>query len=137
MCATDTVFDKILRGDIPCAKIYEDDLLFAFMDAFPQARGHALIVPKRKCESLFDIDDASLAAVVGFSKKLAAAQRKVLGAEGIRVCQFNGAAAGQTVFYYHMHLIPAWEGDTLSAHGQEMADAETLSVLARQLAEAL
>lgn len=134
---SETVFDLILRGDIPCAKIYEDGQLLSFMDAFPQSRGHALIIPKRKCESLFDIDDDSLKAIVTFSRKLAAAQRKVLQADGIRVCQFNGAAAGQSVFYYHMHLIPIWQGKSLSEHGGKMADADELTALARQLAEAL
>lgn len=134
---SETVFDKILRGDIPCAKIYEDDVLFSFMDAFPQAKGHALIVPKRKCTSLFDIDEASLLAVAAFSRKLAEAQRLVLQADGIRICQFNGAAAGQTVFYYHMHLIPHWQGQALAEHGGGMADMNALRTLAAQLAEAL
>lgn len=134
---SDTVFDKILRGEIPCAKIYEDDVIFSFMDAFPQAKGHALIIPKRKCTTLFDIDEASLIAIVAFSKKLAVVQRKVLQADGIRVCQFNGAAAGQTVFYYHMHLIPEKEGQTLAAHGGHMADMAELQLLAGQLREAL
>lgn len=134
---SDTVFDLILRGEIPCARIYEDEQLLSFMDAFPQSKGHALIIPKLKCESLFDIDEESLGAVVRFSKKLASAQRKVLQADGIRVCQFNGAAAGQTVFYYHMHLIPMWQGKSLDAHGGGMADAAELAALAQQLAEAL
>lgn len=137
MAMQETVFDKILRGEIPCAKIFEDEKIFAFMDAFPQSRGHALIIPKRKCESLFDIDAQSLTAVVQFSRQLAAAQRKVLQADGIRVCQFNGAAAGQTVFYYHMHLIPHWEGQALAAHGGGMADLAELQVLAKALSEAL
>lgn len=134
---SDTVFDKILRGEIPCAKIFEDDAIFSFMDAFPQSRGHALIIPKRKCESLLDIDEDALASVVRFSKKLAAAQRKVLNPDGIRVCQFNGAAAGQTVFYYHMHLIPMWEDKTLAEHGGGMADLAALQDLAKALAGAL
>ncbi|MDO5091640.1 MAG: HIT family protein [Cardiobacteriaceae bacterium] len=134
---SDTVFDLILRGEIPCAKIFEDDALLSFMDAFPQSRGHALIVPKRKCTSLFDIDGDSLTAVVQFSRRLAVAQRKVLQADGIRVCQFNGAAAGQTVFYYHMHLIPMWEGKSLASHGGGMADMAELTALAAQLREAL
>lgn len=133
----DTVFDKILRGEIPCAKIYEDEKIFAFMDAFPQSKGHALIIPKRKSESLFDMDGDSLAAVVQFSQKLAAAQRKVLKADGIRICQFNGSAAGQTVFYYHMHVIPMWDGQALDAHGGAMADPAALQALAAQLREAL
>lgn len=133
----DTIFDKILRGEIPCAKIYEDDAVFSFMDAFPQSKGHALIIPRRKCESLFDIDDAALTAVVSFSKKLAAAQKKVLRADGIRVCQFNGAAAGQTVFYYHMHLIPHYADESIAAHGEGMADMAELHALAEKLRGAL
>lgn len=135
--SSDTVFDKILRGDLPCAKIFEDESIFSFMDAFPQSRGHALIIPKRKYESLFDIDEESLGAVVRFSKKLASAQREILKADGIRVCQFNGSAAGQTVFYYHMHLIPMWEGKMLSEHGGGMADPAVLQDLAKELAGAL
>lgn len=137
MLMSDTIFDKILRGEIPCAKVYEDDSLFVFMDAFPQSRGHTLIVPKRKCESLLDIDRESLTAVIQFSQKLAAAQKKVLHADGIRVCQFNGAAAGQTVFYYHMHLIPHYANETLAEHGGGMANLAELQGLAQQLAEAL
>lgn len=134
---SETAFDLILRGDIPCAKIYEDEALLSFMDAFPQSRGHSLIIPKRKCESLFDIDDDSLAAIVKFSRKLALAQRKVLQADGIRVCQFNGAAAGQSVFYYHMHLIPMWQGKSISEHNGKMANSDELVALAHQLAEVL
>lgn len=128
-----TIFSKILSGAIPCAKIYEDEQIFSFMDAFPQSRGHALIIPKRAAPDLFTVAAEDLAAVARFSQRLARAQREALRPDGIRVMQFNGAAAGQTVFHYHMHLIPVWEGEALGAHGGGQADLTELEALAAKL----
>ena len=133
----ETIFHKILAGDIPCAKIYEDDNLFSFMDAFPQSKGHSLIIPKRFATDLLDADPASLQHIITFSQKLARAQKQALQADGIRVVQYNGEAAGQSVFYYHMHLIPVWEGKTLGAHAQGPADINELRETAAAIAAAL
>lgn len=133
----DTVFHKILRGEIPSAKIYEDADIFAFMDAFPQAKGHALIIAKNAAPDLFDMPEASLAQIIRFSRRLARAQRKVFAPAGIRVMQFNGEAAGQTVFYYHMHLLPVYAGQSEAQHGGKAADFAELQAQAAALAAAL
>lgn len=134
---TDTIFHQIINGDIPAAKIYEDKYIFVFMDAFPQTKGHALIVPKNFAPDLLTIDDNSLTHIIKFSQKLARAQKKALGADGIRVVQYNGAAAGQTVFYYHMHLIPMWDGKSPGAHGKGAADITELKEIAALIAAEL
>ena len=134
---SDTIFHKILTGEIPCAKIYEDDHLFSFMDAFPQSKGHSLIIPKHFATNLFDADPASLQHIILFSQKLARAQKQALQADGIRVVQYNGEAAGQSVFYYHMHLIPMWAGQALGAHGKGAADLAGLRDTADAIRAAL
>lgn len=134
---SDTIFHKILTGEIPCAKIYEDDNLFSFMDAFPQSKGHSLIIPKRFATDLLDADPASLQHIITFSQKLARAQKQALQADGIRVVQYNGEAAGQSVFYYHMHLIPMWAGKTLGSHGKGAADLAELRDTADAIRAAL
>lgn len=133
-----TVFDKILAGELPCAKIYEDDKIFAFMDAFPQSTGHSLIIPKRGGRDIHEVSDADLSAVIVFSRRLAGALRDVLQPDGIKVVQFNGAAAGQTVYHYHMHLIPVWVGKPLSGHADDKSVAlETLEAQAAEIRAAL
>lgn len=134
---SDTIFHKILSGELASAKIYEDDFIFAFMDAFPQAKGHALIIGKNGSADLFDMDDEILGHIIKFSKKLARAQREVFQPEGIRVMQFNGAAAGQTVFYYHMHLLPVYKNETLNAHADKAVALDELQQQAELLRIAL
>ncbi|MFC2503671.1 MAG: HIT family protein [Cardiobacterium sp.] len=134
---SDTIFHKILAGEIPCAKIYEDEQLFAFMDAFPQSKGHSLIIPKTFAPDLFTADPESLRHIITFSQKLARAQKKALNPDGIKIVQYNGEAAGQSVFYYHMHLIPVWAGKNLGAHAQSPADINELRKTAAALAAAL
>lgn len=134
---SDTVFHKILRGEIPCAKIYEDEEILSFMDAFPQSKGHALIIAKKGAPDLFTMPEDSLSAVIRFSKRLALAQRTLFAPDGIRVMQFNGKAAGQTVFYYHMHLLPIYSDGTEKAHGAQAADFEVLKSQASELANIL
>lgn len=134
---SDTVFHKILRKEIPCAKIYEDAQIFAFMDAFPQTKGHALIIAKQGSPDLFDMPEEALAHIIRFSRRLARAQRQVFAPDGIRVMQFNGEAAGQTVFYYHMHLLPVYEGAQEERHAGKAADMADLQAQAAALAAAL
>lgn len=133
----ETIFHKLLAGELPCAKIYEDDTIFSFMDAFPQSKGHSLIIAKNGTPDIFEMDDNVLAHIIQFSKRLANAQKKVFQPDGIRIMQFNGAAAGQTIFYYHMHLIPVWENQMQEKHADKAVPFDVLQAQAKQLAEAL
>ena len=135
---SDTIFHKILAGEIPCAKIYEDEHLLAFMDAFPQSKGHSLIIPKNFAPDLLTAHPESLQHIIVFSQKLARAQKKALAADGIKVVQYNGAAAGQTVFYYQYAPYPrSGEGKTLGAHAQSPTDINELRETAAAIAAAL
>ncbi|MGP9492195.1 HIT family protein [Psychrobacter sp. AOP7-B1-24] len=130
------IFAKMLNGDIPCHKIYEDDKTLAFMDIMPQAEGHVLVIPKQKAVDLSDLEPEFAAAVLMTSQKVMQAQRKVFEREGIIQMQLNGAQAGQTVFHYHVHLIPTSIHE-LGRHAAVMADQEQLAKLAQQLASAI
>ena len=130
------IFAKILRGEMSAAKVFEDDHVLAFMDAFPQARGHTLVIPKHSTARNF-LDEAP--EVVGplllGVQRVARAVRAALKPDGIVVTQFNGAVAGQTVFHLHFHIIPRWEGAALGRHGAGgMADMDELNALAAQIA---
>ncbi|MGE5501420.1 MAG: HIT family protein [Ignavibacteriales bacterium] len=133
------VFAKIVRGEIPSVKIFEDDEVLAFMDAFPQAKGHCLVISKTsKARNLLDAEPKTLGRVIGATQKLARAVRAALNPDGIVVMQFNGAPAGQTVYHLHFHVIPRWEGVALGRHGGgEMADMGELRELAAQISAAL
>lgn len=132
------IFARILRGEIPSAKIFEDRAVLAFMDAFPQSRGHCLVVHKvSRARNLLDMDAAALAEVTAATQRLARAVVAALGPDGVRIAQFNGQAAGQTVFHMHMHVIPMWEGQPLGRHGGGMADPAELRALAEKIAAAL
>ena len=127
------IFAKMLNGDIPYHKVYEDDKTLAFMDIMPQAEGHVLVIPKQKAVDLADLEPEYAAAVLMTSKKVMQAQRQVFEREGIIQMQLNGAQAGQTVFHYHIHLIPSSIHE-LGRHAAVMADQEQLANLAKQLA---
>lgn len=131
------IFGKILRGEIPAHKVYEDDVALVMMDLFPQSRGHTLIVPKAPSRNLLDADPSTLAAVMPVVQKVANAVKAATGADGIRVAQFNETPAGQTVFHLHFHVIPAYEGVPLGAHGGGKADDGELAALAKDIAAAL
>jgi len=131
------IFGKILRGEIPAHKVYEDDIALVMMDIFPQSRGHALVIPKAASRNLLDADPAALSAVIPVVQKLANAVKKATGADGIRIAQFNEAPAGQTVFHLHFHIIPVYEGIALGAHGGGKADDTELAALAKDIAAAL
>lgn len=132
----DNVFAKILRGEIPNHTVYEDGRVLAFMDVMPQAEGHVLIVPKTEAVELSDLPDEYAAAVFAAAKKIMAAQRKVFRRQGIVQMQLNHAEAGQSVFHYHMHLIPGHIRD-LGAHESVAADHGALADAAARLREAL
>lgn len=131
------IFGKILRGEIPAHKVYEDDTALVMMDIFPQSRGHVLVLPKAASRNLLDADAATLQAVIPLVQKVAKAVQTVTNADGIRLAQFNEAPAGQSVFHLHFHIIPAYEGSTLAPHGGGKADDTELAALAKDIAAAL
>jgi len=131
------IFAKILRGEAPSIKLYEDDQTFAFMDVMPQAPGHSLVIPKFPAENLFDLDEDYAAAVARTVKKLAPAVKKAMEAPGIMIAQLNGAEAGQTVYHIHTHIIPRWDGIDMKLHAREMADMDELKAQAEKIMAAL
>lgn len=131
------IFAKIIKGEIPCHKVYEDADTLAFMDVMPQASGHTLIVPKTGSRNLLDADPAVLAKVMATTQKIARAALKAFNADGVRVMQFNEPAAGQTVFHLHVHVIPMIEGVPLKPHSGKMEDGAILAANAEKLKNAL
>ncbi|HEY2708858.1 MAG TPA: HIT family protein [Caulobacteraceae bacterium] len=132
----DNIFAKIVRGEAPAAKVFEDHDTLAFMDVFPQGRGHMMVIHKRaRARNLFDIDPQDLHAVMLTVQRVALAARATLKPDGVYIAQFNGQVAGQTVFHLHFHVIPRWEGVPLGRHaGGGMADMAELKELAEQIA---
>ena len=131
------IFAKILRGEMPSARVFEDDHVLAFMDVFPQSRGHTLVIAKHsQARNLLDIEPEPLGFLILGVQRVARAVQSALKPDGIVVTQFNGAPAGQTVFHLHFHIIPRWEGVALRPHGQGgMADAAELQALARAIGD--
>lgn len=129
----DNIFAKILKGDIPSHKVYEDDDTFAFMDVMPQSSGHTLVIPKMGSRNLLDADPQVLGNLIEKTQIIARAVKKAMGADGLRVAQFNEAAAGQTVFHLHFHVIPMYEGVPLKPHSGEMADQNELAAQAEKI----
>lgn len=127
------IFAKMLDGDIPYHKVYEDDKTLAFMDIMPQAEGHVLVIPKQKAVDLADLEPEYAAAVLMTSKKVMQAQRQVFEREGVIQMQLNGSQAGQTVFHYHVHLIPSSIHE-LGRHAVTQADNSDLAAIAQKLA---
>ena len=128
----DCLFCAIAAGEIPSFKVYEDDLVLAYLDINPFSRGHTLVIPKKHASGLFDADDATLAAVIARVKKVAAHITAKLGCDGFNVLQNNGEAAGQTVKHIHFHIIPRWNGDPLVFENQK-GDMDALKALAEQI----
>ncbi|WP_377298877.1 HIT family protein [Rhizobium sp. SGZ-381] len=131
------IFAKILKGEIPCHKVYEDEHTLAFMDVMPQAPGHLLVIPKQGSRNLLDADPAVLAAVMPVVQKLAVAAKEAFEADGVFIAQFNEPAAGQTVFHLHFHVIPRHEGQPLKPHTGQMEDGAVLAQNAQKIREAL
>ncbi len=133
------LFAKILRGEIPCEKVFEDDEVLAFMDIFPQSRGHMLVTPKNvRARNLLELPPERVASLMQRVQLLAKAVVKALHPDGIVVTQFNGAPAGQTIFHLHFHIIPRYEGAALAGHGHaNKADQSELEALAKTIAAAL
>jgi histidine triad (HIT) family protein len=130
------IFAKILRGEMPAARVFEDEHVFAFMDVFPQSRGHTLVIPKHStARNLLDEEPQVLADLILGVQRVTRAVRSALNPDGIVVTQFTGAPAGQTVYHLHFHVIPRWEGVPLGRHaGGGMADPSDLAALAEQIA---
>jgi histidine triad (HIT) family protein len=125
---TNNIFAKIVRGEIPAVKVYEDAQTLAFMDVMPQSDGHTLIIPKlAQAENFFDIDAASLTSVILTTQKIAKAVDAAFRPDGIRIIQFNRPAAGQTVFHIHFHVVPCYDGVELKSHARGMADKAVLA----------
>lgn len=134
---TNNIFAKILRGEIPCIKLFEDEHTLAFMDIMPQAEGHALVIPKQAATTLFELSDDAAAACMATVRRIGNAQKKGLGAEGIVLMQLNGEAAGQTVPHFHIHVIPGSIADLRKPHAAVMADMPHLKAVAERIAGAL
>ncbi len=131
------IFAKILRGEIPCAKVYEDDLVLAFMDVMPQAEGHTLVVPKAPARGLLDVAPDTLAALIVRVQKVAAAVKAAFAADGLTILQYNEPAGGQSVFHLHFHVVPRMEGVAMKPHEGGMADAGLLKEHAARIKAAL
>lgn len=131
------IFAKISRGEIPCEKLYEDDHTLAFMDIMPQADGHCLVIPKRPSTGLMDADPSVFASLFSSVQKLARAAQSGMQADGVTIMQFNGAAAGQTVFHLHVHILPRKDGVPLKAHSGQMEKSEIIKAHAAKIRAAL
>jgi len=107
------IFCKIINNEIPCYKIYEDEFILAFLDINPVVIGHTLIIPKKHFENIFKIEDEYLERIITASKKISLKMKEALGVEGINLYQANGSVAGQTVFHFHLHVLPRREGDNV------------------------
>lgn len=121
------IFARILRGEIPCHKVYEDDDTIAFMDIMPQADGHTLIVPKAQGENIFELPEEALIAAIRTTQRIARAVQKAFDPPGMMIAQLNGAAAGQSVFHLHFHVVPRYKGKELLLPAGERADPDTLA----------
>ena len=133
----DNVFAKILAGDVPAAVIAESERTLAIMDAFPQTRGHCLVLPKAPCRNILDVARKDLSAVIDQTQIIARAVDKALSPDGIVITQFNGSPAGQTVFHLHVHIIPRYSGGASATHGGGQEDMEELIALAAKIRGAM
>ncbi|GAC1333444.1 MAG: HIT family protein [Beijerinckiaceae bacterium] len=131
------IFAKILRGEMPAEKVFEDDVAFAFMDIMPRADGHTLVVPKLPCRNLFDINASDLSALMPRVQTIARGVKQAMRAEGITLQQFNESAGGQIVFHLHFHILPRWSGVALRPHTGQMEKPEVLAAHAEKIRAAL
>ena len=131
------IFAKILRGEVPSHKVYEDEDTIAILDVMPQSDGHTLVIPKAPAENLFELDTAMAEAVMRTGQRMALAVRRAFHPDGVTLMQFNGAEAGQTVFHFHLHVVPRYAGQPLLAHGRGFADPAVLAEHAARLRSAV
>ncbi|HEY3432905.1 MAG TPA: HIT family protein [Rhodocyclaceae bacterium] len=127
------IFARILRGELPCIRVYEDENTLAFMDIMPQSEGHTLVIPKEAAATILDISPAMLATTIQTTQRISQAVKKVTNAPGLLIAQFNGAEAGQTVPHLHFHIIPRRGGEALRIHASEKADMTELQALAERI----
>jgi histidine triad (HIT) family protein len=131
------IFARILRGELPSVRVYEDEHTVALMDIMPSVEGHTLVIPREAAESILDVSEAAASAVIRTTKKVAAAVKKGLDCPGVMLVQLNGAAAGQSIPHLHFHILPRAEGLDLKLHGRAMVDAKTLEPIAAKIRAAL
>lgn len=132
----DNIFAKILRGEMPSFKIYEDDNTFVFMDIMPRGKGHSLVIPKAPCRNMLDATPQTIAFVHQTVQKVSQTAMAAFGADGITIQQFNEDAGGQEVYHYHVHVIPRYEGQRMGPPGN-MGDMDAIKANAEKLAAAL
>ena len=129
----DCIFCKIVAGQMPAHKVYEDEHSLAFLDILPASRGHTLVIPKDHAADIYDISPETLAATMISAQTVARMLRSKLKPDGLNVFQNNGPAAGQVIFHYHLHLVPRWEGISASLHRRGTTDHAALELLAAEL----
>ena len=134
---SNNVFAKILRGELPCHKVYEDDKAFAFLDIMPRALGHTLVIPKKPARNIFDISPDDLAHLHKVAQKIAIAATKTFNADGITIHQFNEQAGGQVVFHLHVHVLPRHKGEPLKPAATFTEEPAVLADQAEKLAAAI
>ena len=130
---SDNIFAKILRDEIPSIKLYEDDMTLAFMDVMPQVPGHALVIPKSAATNLLTLEPEYAQALMKRKKKVGRAVQNAMLSPGFMIAQLNGAAAGQTVFHIHMHIMPRYDGLEFKMHARDMADMTELEEIAKKI----
>ena len=133
----DNIFAKILRNELPCHKVYEDNNTFALMDIMPRGTGHCLVIPKRPARTIIDADDLMLAQVYSTVRKISKAALAAFDADGLTIQQFNEPAGGQVVFHLHVHIIPRFDGIRMRPHTGEMESNEVLAENAKHIIKAL
>jgi len=131
------VFAKILRGELPAHRVYEDEHTLALMDIMPRGEGHTLVIPKNPARNLLDVAEDDLAKTILTVQRIARAAKRAMNADGITIQQFNESAGGQVVFHLHFHVIPRWEGVGLRPHTGQMAPNEALEANAARIRAAL
>jgi len=130
------IFARILRGELPSVKVYEDPKTLAFMDIMPATEGHTLVIPKEQAETIFDLSPDGAADLIKATRRIAAAVKKALDCPGVMLAQLNGAAAGQSVPHIHFHILPRSQAN-FSLHGRSMVDPKTLEPVAAKIRAAL
>ncbi|HTO41565.1 MAG TPA: HIT family protein [Rhizomicrobium sp.] len=134
---SNNIFAKILRGELPCVKLYEDELTLAFLDIMPSIEGHALVITKEPAEGILDLSADGAAALIKTTQKIAKAVKAGLNCPGVMLVQLNGAAAGQTIPHIHFHILPRSEGINLDLHGRTMVKPDVLEPVAARIRAAL
>jgi histidine triad (HIT) family protein len=130
---TTNIFARILRGELPCVKVYEDEHALAFMDIMPSVEGHTLVIPKAPARDIFDLSPDGVAWLMKATQKVAKAVKRALNCSGVMLVQLNGTAAGQSIPHIHFHILPREEGLDLKLHGRAMVKPEELEPVAAKI----